>query len=193
MKVLVIAPHPDDESIGCGGTICIHTARRDRVTVVFLSSGESGLKRLPVAEARRLREKEAETAAGILNVASVSFLRRRDHHLNDAIDETATALVPILNRDRPERIYLPHDYDWHADHRACLPIVQAALRESQIPVPTLLGYEVLTPLSEYDYAEDISLVIERKLEAVRAHRSQVKQFCYDRAARALAQFRGAVA
>src|SRR5207245_2058906 len=90
-------------------------------------------------------------------------------------------------------IYLPHDYDWHADHRACLPIVQMALKESQIPVPTLLGYEVLTPLSEYDYAQDISLVMDRKLEAIRAYRSQFEQLPYDRAARALAQFRGAVA
>jgi len=193
MQVLVIAPHPDDESIGCGGTICAHTARGDRVTAVFLTSGESGLKRLPLEEARCVREREAEAAAEIMKVASVSFLRGRDRHLGNAIEETATALGPILDRDQPERIYLPHDYDWHGDHRACLPIVQLSLKERQIPVPTLLGYEVLTPLSEYDYAEDISLVMDRKLAAIRAYRSQLNQFRYDRAARALAQFRGAVA
>jgi LmbE family N-acetylglucosaminyl deacetylase len=193
MNVLVIAPHPDDESIGCGGTICLHADRGDRVSAVFLTSGEKGMTDLSVRDARRIRERESEDAAGILGISSVTFLRRPDEHLEQDIPNAAQALKPILEREKPEVIYLPHERDFHRDHRASVPIVHTAVRACGIAAPALLSYEVLTPLTEYDRAEDISPVIQRKLKAVCAHRSQVRQFRYDRALRAMNRFRGVVA
>ncbi len=193
MNVLVIAPHPDDESIGCGGTISLHAERGNRVTVVFLTSGEHGLQKLPEEKARRVREREAEKAAAILGIASVTFLSLPNGHVGDHVGKAAEALRPILKREEPEVIYLTHGCDRHPDHRAARPIVQAALEGSGIPVPTLLSYEVLTFLPSYDHLEDITPMMQRKLEAVRAHRSQVRQFRYDRAARALNEYRGIVA
>jgi LmbE family N-acetylglucosaminyl deacetylase len=193
MNVLVIAPHPDDESIGCGGSICLHTARGDRVTAVFLTSGELGLKHLPSEEARRIREQEAEAAAEVLGLATLTFLRLPDWYVGDRVDEASVALAPVLAREAPERVYLPHAAEWHPDHRASLPVARAALRGSGLSPPTLLTYEVWTPLAEYDDGADISSVITRKLAAVRCHRSQVSQLRYDRAVRGLNQFRGAAA
>lgn len=193
MNVVIIAPHPDDESIGCGGTICVHAARGDRLTAVFLTSGEFGLRNLPRAEAWRVREREAEKAAGILGLSAITFLRGPDHQLADARDQTAHALMPVLQREQPEVVYQTHPCDWHPDHRAALPIVQQALREGGLSTPTLLSYEVLTPLTEYDRVEDITPMMARKLRAVRAHRSQVGQLRYDRAVRALNEYRGVVA
>ncbi|HVH69757.1 MAG TPA: PIG-L deacetylase family protein, partial [Candidatus Dormibacteraeota bacterium] len=193
MNVLVIAPHPDDESIGCGGTICLHADRGDRVTAVFLTSGELGLTDRSEGEAQRVRERESEDAAGILGICSVTFLRRPDRHLEQDTAHAAGALKPILEREKPEVIYLTQEDDFHPDHRASMSIVQTAVRASGIPTPALLSYEVLTPLSEYDRAEDISLVIRRKLKAVCAHRSQVEQFRYDLALRAMNRYRGIVA
>ena len=193
MNVLVIAPHPDDESIGCGGTICLHTDGGDRVAAVFLTSGEFALSDLPKEKAWAIREGEAEEAARILGIADMTFLRRPDHYLGDAIEATAAELRSLLEQQPPQLIYLPHACDGHPDHRACQQIVQAALSTSPIPPPALLGYEVWTPLSEYDHAENISRVIERKLQAVRAHRSQIKQIRYDRAVRALNRYRGTMA
>ena len=193
MNVLVIAPHPDDESIGCGGTICLHSAQEDRVTVVFLTSGELGLKQLPCEEARRIREREAEAAADVLGIATLEFLRLPDWYVGDRVGGAALALRPVLERTAPQRVYLPHEAEWHPDHRASMPVVREALRGSTIPSPRLLTYEVWTPLAEYDDGQDITPVMRRKLQAVRCHRSQVAQLRYDRGVRGLNQFRGAIA
>src|SRR5437867_2151033 len=94
--ILVIAPHPDDESIGCGGTLRLHSARGERVLAVFLTSGELGLKRLPREEAWRTRESEARDAAKILRLADLEFLRRSDWFVGDDVIGAAEALRPIL-------------------------------------------------------------------------------------------------
>ena len=192
MNVLVIAPHPDDESIGCGGAICLHVKRKDRVTAVFLTSGELGLEKLPREEAWRIRENEARKAAKILGISELFFLRKPDWYLGKAKAKAAADLRPILIEQAPQLIYLPHPAEWHPDHKAALPIVRAALHGTGIS-PTLRGYEIWTPLSEHDHVENISKVMERKLRAIRCHRSQMSEFPYDRAMAGLNQYRGVIA
>src|SRR4051794_8637244 len=108
MNILVVAPHPDDEAIGCGGSICLHAGRGDRVATVFLTSGELGLKHLAREEAWRVREHEAEAAAAVLGISALSFLRLPDWGLSDRVNETAAELRPILDREQSSVIYLPH-------------------------------------------------------------------------------------
>lgn len=193
MNVLVIAPHPDDEAIGCGGSLCLHAGRGDRVVVAFLTSGELGLKHLPREQAWGVREREAERAAEVLGVASLTFLRGPDWLLGERLAETAAALRPVLQREAPEKIYLPGAQDGHPDHRASLPILRAAQGQADAPPPSLLAYEVWSPLAEYDRVEDVTPVMRRKLRAIRCYQSQLEGFRYDRAARGLNQYRGALA
>jgi LmbE family N-acetylglucosaminyl deacetylase len=102
-------------------------------------------------------------------------------------------LSPILRRELPQLIYLPHPGEWHPDHQAALPLLRAALERSRIPQPALRAYEVWTPLQQFDHVENISRVMPRKLRALRAHRSQLAEFDYERAMRGLNQYRGALA
>lgn len=192
MNVVVIAPHPDDEAIGCGGAMCLHADRGDRVVTAFLTSGELGIKGVDRDAAWRIREAEAAAAAAILGAAGVVFLRQPDYALSDRIDEAAEALAAVLARERPELLYLPHGSEWHPDHRAAGPIARQALRLAGSTARLRL-YEVWTPLAEYDDGEDITGVITRKLRAVRAYESQVGQLRYDRGVRGLNQYRGALA
>jgi len=193
MNVLVIAPHPDDESIGCGGALCLHAGRGDRITAVFLTSGELGLKHLPRQDAWLTREREATRAAKILGIARMFFLRLADWFVCDAVEKGAAKLRPILKRAKPDLIYLPHEEEWHPDHKAALPLLRVALKDSPVATPTLRAYEVWTPLTAHDHVEDISAVMPRKLRALRAHRSQLREFDYVRAVSGLNQFRGALA
>jgi N-acetylglucosamine malate deacetylase 1 len=193
MRILVIAPHPDDEVIGCGGTLCVHSKQGDRIAAVFLTSGELGLEQLPPAKARAIREREARAAGKVLGLADLFFLRQRDWFVGDGIRQGAAALRPILRRIKPRLIFLPHPREWHPDHQAAYPMVLAALARAQIPPPELRAYEVWTPLGEYDHVQDISRVMTRKLRALRAHRSQLGEFNYLQAVSGLNQFRGAMA
>jgi LmbE family N-acetylglucosaminyl deacetylase len=190
-RILVISPHPDDEAIGCGGSICLHRQRGDRVHVAFLTSGELGLKHLPRAEACRIREGEAEAAARVLGVARLSFLRLEDWFAGQAVDRAAALLGPVLREELPRVIYLPHPHEWHPDHQAALPIVRAALAAT--PPPALRGYEVWTPLARFDHVEDVTPVMRLKLRAVRCYASQMQPYRYDRAVRGLNQYRGILA
>jgi len=192
-RVLVIAPHPDDEAIGCGGAICLHRQRGDAVRVVFLTSGELGLKHLPREQAWQVREEEARAAAAVLGLTGLTFLRLPDWFLGDGVAEAAAALRPTVERWAPQLVYLPHPQEAHPDHRVALPILRAALRDAAARPPALRGYEVWTPLAEYDHVEDITGVMRRKLRAVRCYASQTAHFRYDRAIRGLGQYRGVLA
>jgi LmbE family N-acetylglucosaminyl deacetylase len=190
MNVLVLAPHPDDEAIGCGGAMSLHAARGDRVTVAFLTSGELGLKHLSCEEARRIRQSEAHNAAKVLEVADVHFLRCPDWYLNETIADAAGLLQPVVDSEGPEVIYFPHPDESHPDHQAVAAILGAILKRCKTRPTKLYAYEIWTPLTEPNHSEDITKTMARKLRAVRCYRSQLPVFHYDRAVKGLNQYRG---
>ncbi len=193
MNILVLAPHPDDEAIGCGGSLCLHARERARITAVFLTSGELGLKHLARERVWAIREREAKGAAKILGISELNFLRCSDWTLGDEISKAAALLRPILKRTKPKLAYLPHPNDGHPDHQAVLPILRAAFQRSGIRTLELRAYEVWTPLSQFDLVQDISSVMGRKLKALRAHKSQLREFDYVRAISGLNVYRGILA
>ena len=190
MTVLAIAPHPDDEAIGCGGTLSLHASRGERVACAYLTSGELGLKRLPAGRACEVREREAHAAAEVLGIAELVFLRNRDWYMGEDVAGAAARLRPVLERLAPDTIYVPHAGESHPDHGAAEAVLRAALDGRR---PRLLGYEVWSPLAAWDHVEDITPVMRRKLAAIRLYESQVSQLRYDRAVRGLNIYRGITA
>src|SRR5262245_47526937 len=95
--VLVIAPHPDDEALGCGGTICLHRKRGDRVHAILLTSGERGIPGVIEDAARAIREAEARRAAEVLGIEPPVFLRLPDlalaEHTPQGVDVLRTQLA----------------------------------------------------------------------------------------------------
>jgi LmbE family N-acetylglucosaminyl deacetylase len=199
-NVLVFAPHPDDDVIGCGGSIAKHIHQGDGVAIVYMTSGEAGSLEYPAPKLRRLREIEARNSSVLLGVTDLTFLRHPDGYL----EYTRTALdavVSLIRCKQPTRIYIPHNHDSIPDHKVTHHLVMEASRRAGGPwfrqcgteswkVRTVLGYEVSTPLVSVGYSQDISAYLPKKLEALRLHRSQLDSIPYDQAIQALNRYRG---
>src|SRR5687767_7617139 len=107
MNVLVISPHPDDESIGCGGTLRKHIVEGDSVQVIFLTSGEKGGHGRSEEETIEIREKESFAAAEVLNIEKIEFWRQPDGAF-EATQTNVNRLVEKIKDYKATVIYAPH-------------------------------------------------------------------------------------
>ncbi len=183
--VMVVAPHPDDEVLGCGGSIACHVDAGRQVFVLYLSSGERGCPDRPPADVGPLREQEAAQAMETLGIptANLRFLRFPDGGINPALLDQLGAVTSALRELRPDLLYVPHPDDASFDHCAAFTLCwrAAAMAGSRnFPewgarphwVPAVLGYEVWSPVREPAYFEDIDGVLDRKLAALACYQSQ---------------------
>jgi LmbE family N-acetylglucosaminyl deacetylase/GT2 family glycosyltransferase len=142
--VLAIAPHPDDEVLGCGGALALHARRGDRVHVLVLSDGGGQLEGDARREHAAARESESRAAAGRLGVAEIVFLGLRDGGLAAAPDLVAR-LAAELERDGSELVYAPSPFEAHPDHRAACLALAAALANGPRRTVQLFGVNRQVP------------------------------------------------
>jgi N-acetylglucosamine malate deacetylase 1 len=188
-RVLVLSPHPDDESIGCGGTLVHHAKLGDAVHVAFLTSGEKGGHGRSEAGTIRVRENEARKAARILGVRHLEFWRNPDGTVGPSRAAVAR-LRKKLRQFRPALVYVTHDREMHPDHRGAVRLVRQAMAGISGKRPEVLMYEVWTPTQRLDQIVDISPFMATKLRAIRAYRSQCAVVGFVAAVRGLNRYRG---
>jgi LmbE family N-acetylglucosaminyl deacetylase len=174
--VLVLAPHPDDETCGAGGALALHRRQGDPVRVLFLTDGINGdpeARHGPRDAFARLRRGEAAAAAARLGGLEVGFLG-----LPDDFEVTEADLVRVgglitdaLASAPPHVLYVPWAGESHSDHRNARLALDRALERAPRP-PWVLEYEVWSPLPA-DVVLDISDVVAAKLAALEAHASQL--------------------
>jgi LmbE family N-acetylglucosaminyl deacetylase len=197
---MVFAAHPDDDLIGCGGTIVKHVKLGNEVSVCYMTSGEAGSLDYSKEELAKIREEEAKNAAQVIGFHDLTFLRNPDGYLQYN-EVNLKKLVELVRSKRPNLIYVHHQSDAHQDHRMTFQIVSEAVGRANAPlfqeykgnpwsVDTVLVFEVWTPLVEFNYVEDISEFIGKKIAALREHKSQIKQLRFDEAAEGFARYRG---
>jgi LmbE family N-acetylglucosaminyl deacetylase len=184
-RVAVLAPHMDDEVLGCGGAIARHVQAGAEVSVIFLTDGRygsnahSGLAE-PERERRQrelvgIRKEEAQQAADVLGVKNISFLDAEDGRLR--ADSTAPArLRSVLHRVRPQVLYLPFLLDNHVDHCAATALLMAATAGTDQDFECRC-YEVWTPLFP-NIVVEIDAVLELKKRALGCYRSQLAHMDY---------------
>ncbi|KUG02502.1 hypothetical protein ASZ90_020134 [hydrocarbon metagenome] len=200
INVMVFAPHPDDDIIGCGGSMARHVQNGNQVSIVYLTSGEAGSLKYTKAELADIREREAREAAALLGVCQLTFLGMPDGFISYD-QKNLVSLVNVIRRQRPDLIYVPHAEDEVHDHQVTWQLVSEACSKAAGPwfqdcptepwsTSTILAYEVWTPLQRPSYIEDISDFMPAKLEALRCHRSQLEIIRYDDAIQGLNRYRG---
>lgn len=170
-RVLVLAAHPDDETLGCGGALILHRKRGDPVRVIIVSDGNAGdpgnLNAVP--NLALLRQREARAAAKKLGVRELEFWNYPDSALSGHCGLT-DRLINLFKDHKPRLLYRPAADDPHPDHRALGRAVERALRRVK---PRLLDcrYEIAgspRPTAVLDISRDFP----QKIKALAAYHSQ---------------------
>lgn len=190
-RVVVLAPHMDDEVIGCGGTLARHVACGATVTVVFLTDGRRGGRLDADEQAQGLsltevRKREAHAALADLGIGEPLFLDAEDGRLAAATG-LETRLRELLLAARPQIVYLPFLLEEHPDHRAVSALLARAVSGTSLTF-RCHGYEVWTPLFPNCFVR-IDQTIETKRKALLRYRSQLADADYLHAALGLSAYR----
>lgn len=188
-RILVFAPHPDDEIIGCGGYLAQKCAAKAVVRVIVVSDGAQGF--LPMQPAvPGLRQEESRNGLAELGVADVRFWDYPDSAI-PLSGGILAAYVQAIADFRPTRILLPATGESHPDHRRVTRGLIKALEGRW--AGELWFFETTQPAPLVNTIIDISATMAAKLQALAAHRSQLAQYDYVGHCDSLAHMRGIAA
>ena len=207
INIFAIVAHPDDEVLGCGGTLARHVKNGDFVSVLFLADGEGSRLPIPKEEHAKTsaREAMARKAGGIIGIKDTFFLCLPDNKMDTVpFLDIVQQIEPYVQRVRPKIIYTHHAGDLNIDHRLTHQAVITAYRpQPGSTVSTILCFE--TPSSTEwqppdsnipfcpNWFVDISDTLDIKTAALEEYALEIRQWPHARsiqAVQALAKWRG---
>ena len=180
--ILIVAPHPDDETLGAGGQIALLAKEGYSVHILVLTDGSQlfvsrfrAETHPPPSEISSRRKRETERAVAHLgaNPRNIRYLDFRDGNLSDRIEDAASIVAATIRDLNPSRVYVTSAFESHPDHRAANSVVKHAYARLVRDKPDLWEYCVGACLG-FGPAEgpetlveiDLSPVLDRKTEAV---------------------------
>jgi LmbE family N-acetylglucosaminyl deacetylase len=188
-RVLVIAAHPDDEVLGCGGTVALHTKGGDEVTSVIMCEGESlryGLNGVGQAD-------HIQRAAATLGVHDVRPLGFADQRLDTVpLTELICPLDRIVKEVEPQVVYCQWGGDINRDHHVLFQAALVATRPTACWIQAVYAFDTASS-TEWAYPRtftadtwvDISATLEVKLAAMSCYSSEVRAYPHPRSIEAL--------
>lgn len=187
-RVLVLVPHADDESLGCGGAIALHRRQGDRVKVVIVTDGAAGdgLEYYAGQDYPALRREEGRRAGAILGVSDLEHWDYSDGKLAPTpklVDRIAT----LLTTEQPDTLYRPSINEIHPDHWALGVAVEAVLRQYILPIRDWC-YEIWATVHP-SHILDITPVWDLKCRAITQYKSQLRYNDYLRMVTGLNAYR----
>jgi len=193
-KVLVIAPHMDDEVLGLGGTIARHVDNGDDVHVLFIAHRIYDHKF--DKKKNDIEKSHAEQARKALGYKNAFFLDLNDERLDGSVQDIIIPVEEYLMGFKPDYVYCPFRQDNHQDHRAVYEAVRVVTRSFSTPfINKILMYEVPSsteqspPLPENNflpnYYVDITKYFDKKMASYRCYGTEKRKFPHPRSERAL--------
>jgi LmbE family N-acetylglucosaminyl deacetylase len=164
-SAVVFAPHQDDETLGCGGTIILKRQLGIPVTLVFMTDGSTSHRRFVGEDAlREMRNQEALDAAEVLGLTrdNVRFLNFPDGRLADSHDAAVEKVRAILEAQRPDEVFVPYHADRTPDHEATYRVIVAAIQQLKMPL-RILEY----PVWIWNQWPWVSLAVKPNRETIR--------------------------
>jgi len=194
MKILVIAPHMDDEVLGCGATIAKHIKNKNNVCVCFVANRiyNHQFDR----EKYAIEKQHAVEAKKILGYDEAVFLELNDERLDASIQDIIILLEKYVNKVKPDIVYTPFKSDNNQDHRAVFDAARVVLRPAATPfINSIYMYEVPSateqspPLAETAFLPnhyvDIKKYIHKKIKAFRCYRTEKRLYPHPRSEKAI--------
>ncbi len=207
-SILILAAHPDDEVLGCGGTIAKLADEGAIINVAFLADGvySRSVEQTIQQEELQIRRRAAQKACNILGVKSLSFGDFPDNRMDTiALLDITKAVESLITEHQPDTVFTHHAGDLNIDHRRMHEAVVTACRpQYSHPVKTLLSFEVpsstewqLTgsaPPFTPNWFVDIAKTLNRKMAALEAYAAELRDWPHPRSRQGvehLAHWRGA--
>lgn len=170
-NVLTLAPHPDDEALGCSGSITLLNNKGAHSTIVYLTNGER-LHRDPSKDIAEKRTEEAKKVSKMLGCEETLFLNFPDGETSKYKDKIYKKLHEIIIRKRPELVFAPSPIDYHADHISLSYVAFNLLKD--LGSFKLAFYEVYSTI-RFNCLIDISEVIGQKKDAILAYNTSLSE------------------
>lgn len=190
-RVLIFAPHADDETLGCGGTIALLRKRGCEVRVIVVTDGARGdPEKLFSGNITALRDKEICQAMSLAEVYNIEHLNFPDGGFDAGTVAAGRELAHVYNEFEPDWVLVPSPYESHRDHLGvCFHVLNHWA--SQGTKVRLLCYEVWGGLTANQLV-DITPVMETKRKMIRAYQIPLSYLDYEEAIMGLARYRGLV-
>ncbi len=203
-KVIVISPHPDDETLGCGGTLLKHRAAGDTIGWIIITgkTKEHGFSGTEITQ----REKEIKRVSQMYGFKTLSNMNLPTMHLDEIpLKDMVDAISKIISEVKPHTVYLPNRSDVHSDHRIVFHAAWSCCKTFRFPfIKKVLMYEIP---SETDFApglpeaiflptifSDISHYLDQKIKIMLQYKGELREHPFPRSQqniRSIATVRGA--
>ena len=182
-RCLILSPHPDDESIGCGGLLLQF---KDQCEVICLTDGQKGSEVLGGKELVEIRNIEFKAAMRAIGIEQFSLLKGEDQNLLNEYE-----IFKQIDFNHYEYVFIPNWLDTHIDHMAVAVHLHRLLKESKESYKfRIVFYEVWSPLSITNFILNISDVIAQKKSIIDCYKSQIETTDYVHKITSLNAYRG---